>query len=287
MKKEKRMNRINRLFGILGILAAALLIGALTAAVVCDSSGLLPTNAFYNELGLFSGGYFIPSFAMLINLSFVLLGFVFGALMLISAITKDTIPSTVLGFFGALTGVLGMAHGIFTLNVSPYHYIASSAFYISAAVLCALYVIFKLRERGKKPAVSMVVAVLTCAAGGAYAWYMLSGGMSAYLVSSITLESRTGIEPFALVGWAAIALFLIFTVLYSIGLLGVKRKKATTPELLDPDEYAYEEDSADEDKSLDEVVEDLTDENLEESLGKGLQVSIDESTEDDDHLYGL
>ncbi len=275
------MNRTNRLFGILGILAAAVMAGALTAAVVCDTGGFSPLNAFYNELGLFSGGYFVPSFAMLINLCFVLLGLVFGALMVADAFYKDTVLSTVLGFFGALTGVLAMAHGIFTLNVAPYHYIASAAFYISAAVLCALYAVFKLRERSKKPIATIAAAVLTCAAGGVYAWYMLSGGMSAYLVESASLANRAGFELFALVGWAALALFLVFTVMYAIGLLGVKRKKVDAPDVLEPEE------TEDDEKTLDEVLEDLTDEPLEEGLGEGLQKSFDESAEDDDHLYGL
>ena len=244
------MNRINRLFGILGIFAAIVLAGALAAAVISSSGGFSPLNALYNELGLFSGGYFVPSFALLVNLAFVLLGLVFGALMIADALLKDTAASTVLGFFGALTGVLAMAHGIFTLNVTQYHYIASSAFYISAAVLCVLYVVIKLVGRGKKPIASVIAAVLTCAAGGAYAWYMLSGNMSAYLVASASLTGRSGAEPFALIGWAALTLFLIFTVLYSIGLLGVKRKKIDAPDILEP------EDEDDDVKELDEVLED-------------------------------
>lgn len=274
------MNRINRCFGILGILGAVVMAGALTAAIVCNT-GFSPINAFYNELGLFSGGYFVPSFAMLINLSFVLLGLVFGMLMVADAFRKDTVPATVLGFFGALTGVLAMAHGIFTLNVAPYHYIASAAFYIAAALLCVLYIVFKLKEHDKKPVATISAAALTCAVGGVYAWYILSGGMSTYLVESASLTGRSGFVPFALVGWAALALFLVFTVLYAIGLLGVKRKKADAPEMPKLEQID------DEDKSLDEVLEDITDEPLEESLGEGLQKSFDESTEDDDQLYGL
>ena len=275
------MNRINRCFGVLGILAAAVMAGALIASVICDTGGFYPLNAFYNELGLFSGGYFVPSFAMLINLCFVLLGLVFGALMMFDAFRKDTLWSTVLGFFGALTGVLAMAHGIFTLNVAPYHYIAASAFYISAAVLCALYVAGQLREHSRKPVATVIAAVLTCVTGGVNAWYILSGGMSAYLVNSASLTGRSGIEPFALVGWVALALFLVFTVLYSVGLLGTRRKKADSPEMPELKE------TDDEDKSLDEAIENLTDENLEETLGAGMQKSFDESTEDDDQPYGL
>ncbi len=274
------MNRINRLFGILGIFAAVVLAGALTAAVVCNTGGFSPLNAFYNELGLFSGGYFVPSFALLLNLSFVLLGLVFGALMVADALSKDTGAATAFGFFGALTGVLAMAHGIFTLNVTQYHYIASAAFYISAAVLCVLYVVFKLLGHDKKPMATIIAAVLTCAASGIYAGYILSGGMSAYLVASASLTGRSGAQPFALVGWGAIALFLVFTVLYSIGLLGAKRKKIDAPDILEPEDD-------DDDKELDEVLEDMTDEPLEESLGEGLQKSFDESTEDDDNIYGL
>lgn len=273
------MNRINRLFGVIGIFAAIVSAGALAVCVVCKS-GFSPLHAFYNELGLFSGGFFVPSTALLFNLSFLLFGILFGALMLADAFMKDTITSTVLGFFGALTGVLAMALGIFTINFVQYHYIVSAVFHISAAVLCALYVLFNLTKRGKKPVATISAAVLTFAASGTYAYYILSGGMSAYLVAKASLPSRAGFEPLALVGWAAIALLMVFTVLFSIGLLAAKRKKDDAQELLHP------EITDEDDKSLDEVLEDITDEPLEESLGAGLQKSVDESTEDDS-LYGL
>ncbi len=274
------MNRIYRLFGVFGIFGAILPAGAL-AACVAFISGFSPVNAFYNELGLFSGGYFTLSLALLVNLSFVIFGLLFGALMLADAFAKDTLSSTVLGFFGALTGVFAMAVGIFTINFTQYHYIVAAAFHISAFVLCALYAVLKLTARGKKPVATIISAVLTCAASGAYAWYIISGGMTTYLVASASAASRAGIEPLALVGWAAIALLMVFTVLFSIGLLATKRKKADAQELLRPDV------TDDDDKSLDEVLEEITDEPLEESLGVGLQKSFDESAEDDDSLYGL
>lgn len=273
------MIRIKRFFGMLGIAAAVVLMGAAITAIVCGNDGFTPLNAFYNELGLFSGGYFVPSFALLFNLSFVLFGLVFGALMVIDALAKNTASSTALGFFGALTGVLAMAQGLFTLNFSQYHYMASIAFFISVFVLCALYVVVKLTERGKKPVLSIVAAVCTCAAGAAYAWYMLSGGMSAFFVEDASLTSRAELVPFAPVGWVALALFLAFAVLYSIAMIGFRRKKADAPEIFETDES--------EDQNIADVLDDITDEELEESVGHGLERSPEESTEDDDSLYGL
>lgn len=214
------MNNIKRIFCILAFTAVVVLLGATVVAVITYEGGFSPLNSFFNELGLFSGGYFAASFSLLFNLSLILFGLVFGALMVIDGLEKATIQSTVLGFFGALTGVLAMAQGIFTLNISQYHYIASAAFCISVFVLCALYVIFSLLERGRKRIVELVVAGCAGAASAVYAWYILSGSMSRFFVEDASLTSRPGIMPFALIGWAAMALFMAFVVLHAAALLG-------------------------------------------------------------------
>lgn len=214
------MYNLKRIFSILVFAAAAILLGAAIVAIVTYKGGFSPLNSFFNELGIFSGGYFAASFSLLFNLSLILFGLVFGVLMVLDGIEKATIQSTALGFFGALTGVLTMAQGIFTLNISQYHYIASAAFCISAFVLCALYVIFAFLKRGRKRIAELIVAGCAGAASAVYAWFILSGSMSRFFVEDASLASRTGIMPFALVGWAAMALFMAFVVLRAAALLG-------------------------------------------------------------------
>ena len=218
------MYHIKRIACILAFAAAAVLLVAIIVSVITYEGGFSPLNSFFNELGLFSGGYFAASFSLLFNLSLILFGLVFGALMVIDGLEKATIQSTALGFFGALTGVLAMAQGIFTLNISQYHYIASAAFCISVFVLCALYVIFSLLERSRRHIAELIVAGCAGAASAVYAWYILSGGMSRFFVEDASLTSRTGISPFALVGWAAMVLFMAFVVLHAAALLGSRRR---------------------------------------------------------------
>lgn len=216
------MKSIKHIFGILGIAASVILLGAAVAAVIMN--GASPLNTFYNEFGLFSGGYFVLATPLLFNLALVLFGLIFAACMVIDALAINTTRSTILGFFGALTGVLMAAQGIFTLNISQYHYIVSSAFYASAFVLCVLYIVFKFLDGGFKPSASVIVAACAGIAGAVYVWYMLSGSMSSFFVDDASLASRASLVPFALVGWGAMALFIAFTVLYSIGLLYNKNK---------------------------------------------------------------
>jgi hypothetical protein len=218
------MDRIKRITGIAVLAAAALLLCAAIAAAVFYKGGFSPLNGFINELGLFSGGYFAASFALLFNLSLILFGLAFGALMVLDGLEKATIQSTALGFFGALTGVLTMAQGIFTLNISQFHYIVSAAFYISAFVLCALYVVFTLMGRGHKRIAPLAMAGCAGAVSAVYAWYILSGSMSQFLVEDASLTSRTGILPFALIGWASMALFMAFIVLYAVASLGGSKR---------------------------------------------------------------
>lgn len=214
------MIKIKRILSISTLAATALLLGAAVVAVITYKGGFSPLNGFFNELGLFSGGYFAASFSLLFNLSLILFGLVFGALMVLDGFEKASIQSTAIGFFGALTGVLVMAQGIFTLNISQYHYIVSAAFCICVFVLCALYVIFSLLERARKRFASIIVAGCAGAASAVYAWYILSGNMSRFLVEDASLTSRTGVLPFALVGWSAMALFMAFIVLYAVQTLG-------------------------------------------------------------------
>lgn len=218
------MDKIKRITGIAAFAATALLLCAAVVAAIFYKGGFSPLNGFFNELGLFSGGYFAAPFALFFNLSLILFGLVFGALMVLDGLEKATIQSTSLGFFGALTGVFAMAQGIFTLNISPYHYIVSAAFYISAFVLCALYAIFGWLERGRKHIASLIAALCAGATCAAYAWYILSGSMSHFFVEDASLTSRAGILPFALVGWAAMALFMAFIVLYAAESLGGSSK---------------------------------------------------------------
>ncbi len=213
------MNTIKRICGFLAFGATAVLLIAIIVAILTDKNNFSPLNSFFNELGLFSGGYFAASSPLLFNLSLVFFGLVFGALLVLDGLEKATIQSTVLGFLGALTGVLTMAQGIFTLNISQYHYIATAAFCISVFVLCALYVIFSLLKQERKRIAPIIVAGCAGGAGGVYAWYILSGSLSQFLVEDASLTSRAGILPFALFGWAAIALLMVFIVLYAAQIL--------------------------------------------------------------------
>lgn len=212
------MHRYKRLFGILGIAGAFLLCVSAVATMVFYKAGFSPLSGFFNELGHFVNHYFAAALPLIFNLSLVLFGLLFSLMMVYHGLCEATVKATALGFFGALTGILAAAQGIVTINYAEYHYIVSAAFYCSLFVQSALYVIFSLMERGKKPLASVIVAALAGICGAVFAAFILSGSMSRYLIDAASLSGR-GFMPFALVGWAAAALVVAFTVLFGVQMI--------------------------------------------------------------------
>ncbi len=210
------MDRYKKLFGVLGIAGAFLLLTAVVLAAIFNKGGLLPLNSFMNELGLYSGSYFTASFTLLFNLSLALFGLLFGAMFVYNGICEATLKPTVLGFFGALTGILATAQAVFTINLTEYHYIVSGAFYCSFFILTMLYAVFSFMQRGRKQYVSIFTAVLSGLCGGAFGGFILTNGMADYLIQAASMSSRSGIMPFALIGWAAMLFMLAFTVQYGV-----------------------------------------------------------------------
>ncbi|MEL7604070.1 MAG: hypothetical protein AAGU77_13020, partial [Bacillota bacterium] len=135
------MAKTSKIFGFVGLGGAALfLFGAIAAMASFESGVYSPLSCFVTELGMYVGGYLSASSALFFNIGLLLFGLAFGLLMIWRANREESAIHAAVGFFGALTGVLAAAQGIFTLNYAQYHYIVVAAFYFAAFVFCALQI---------------------------------------------------------------------------------------------------------------------------------------------------
>lgn len=212
-----------KLFGIIGIAGAGLCVaGVALAAVFMNFS---PLDGFLSQLGMASGRALVPPYALFFNIGISVFGLSLGAYWVYRGLNENTWQQTVLGFLGALTGLLAVAQALFTLNYVPHHYYIIGAFYASVFVLAAAYVVFQLLWANNKRIASLIVGGLAGLCGAACAVFTLSGGMSEALTQAIS-QTGSGIEPFALAGWAALLLLLTFAVLLSVDLLGGGESKS-------------------------------------------------------------
>lgn len=207
------MDKHKRLFGICGIAGAALC--AVAVATSAALQGISPFGGFAAELGIYPGRALTASPALIFNAGFMLFGLAFGAHMVFRGLEEATPARVALGFFGALTGLLAVIQAVLTLNNAFFHYIAAGAFYASVFVLCALHLVFALLGRVRKSVATLIAAGLAGLGCAVVAGFTLTGGMSRALTLAVSVARRGSFEPFALIGWAALALTLVFAILVS------------------------------------------------------------------------
>lgn len=214
------MAKASKSFGFAGLGGAALLMIGAIAAIACFENGVYsPLSCFVTELGMYTGGYLSAGSALYFNVGIVVFGFAFGLLSLWRAYCDGSALYAAIGFFGALTGVLAAAQGIFTLNYSSYHYIVVSAFYLAAFVFCVLQIIAWLRG-GRSERFGLALLILAFAAAAlslASAVFTVTGGMARLFIEDISGAGRLLVVPFAVVGWLSIAVLWAFGILLSLG----------------------------------------------------------------------
>lgn len=213
-----------KLFGIIGIAGAGLCAAGVALAAVAMSFS--PLDGFLSQLGMASGRAMTLPYALFFNIGISVFGVSFGAYWVYRGLTQNSWRQTILGFLGALTGLLAVAQALFTLNYVPYHYYVLGAFYASVFVLAAVNIVFDLLWEQKNIA-CLIVGGLAGLCGAACAVYTLIGGMSNTLTQSIS-QTGGGIEPFAVLGWTVLPLMLAFSVLLSAELLRGSETSAFT-----------------------------------------------------------
>ena len=213
------MGKTSRIFGYVGLLGAALfLIGIITAMATFENGAYSPASCFVTELGLYTGGYLSATSALFFNIGIVLFGLSFGLLMIVRGNQCGTTLYMAIGFFGALTGVLAVAQGIFTLNYSQYHYIVVTVFYFAAAVFCALQIAAWLRERSERFGLALLIfafaAGVLCLVSGVFT---ALGGFAQVLREDISGAGRLLVVPFAVIGWLTEAAVWVLGTLLALG----------------------------------------------------------------------
>lgn len=205
-----------RIISIVGIAGAALCVIAVALAAVLERTS--PLGHYSAELGIYTSGYLVASTALIHNLGIALFGLCFAAIMVIKGLNEATLFNTIQGVIAALMGVGCVGQAFITLNFAPYHYIFSGLFYIAAFALCALYIVFALMSNERRIAY-LIVAALTGLVCAVYAVFTLAGGMSVALTASVSQSGNQAFEPFAVIGWAALALIISFVVLLAVDML--------------------------------------------------------------------
>ena len=215
------MNRSRQVFGVLGIVSAAVILISVIFSIVNFEDGVYsPAHCFVTELGLYTGGYFTASSALIFNIGIIISGLLLCAFMFYTGLQKNTVLNMAFSFIGMLTGVLIAALGIFTLNYTQYHYVVTIAFGISVFVLCVLYIIDEMlsQERSKLGLAKVIVAFISGITSALFAGYMLSGGM-AQIFAQDAEAARQSVMPFALIHWAAFLLIFAFIALAAVPML--------------------------------------------------------------------
>ena len=224
------MNR-QRIFGILGIAGAGVCVILLAIAVILFEHGVYsPLSCFVSELGIYIGGYFTLSSALIYNIGTVLGGLAIAGFMVFYGIHKDVWTDAIVGFFGMLSGVLLCAQGVYTLNYAQYHSPLLIALFASIFVMCALYIIFQLTGKTIKDASFsvIIVAFLAGCASAGFAVFILTGGMARVFAEDAAGAGRLSVMPFAIIEWAALLLLLAFIVLLAVRMLQGKEKSNKT-----------------------------------------------------------
>ncbi len=213
------MTKTSKMIGYVGLGGAVLfLIGIIAATASFENGVYSPLSCFVTELGHYAGKYLSATSALFFNIGIVAFGLTFGLQMIWRGNQNGTTLYAAIGLLGALTGVLAVAQGIFTLNYVQYHYIVVTAFYFSAVVLCVLQIAAWLRgERTERFGLGLLILVFVaaalCFASGAFT---ALGGFSQVLREDISGAGRLLVVPFAVVGWLAMAAVWAFSLLLSL-----------------------------------------------------------------------
>jgi len=202
------MAKPSKIISIVGLCGAALfLAGVILAIALFDRGAYSPASSFVTELGQYKNGYLSASSAIWFNIGIVIFGLTFGLLMVWRGSRGETTLHAAVGLSGALTGVLMAAQGIFTLDFPQYHYIVAAAFYLSAAVFCALQIALWLTVR-RSERFGLALLIVFFAAGAlclASGIFTATGGFAQVLLENISGAGRLLFVPFALIGWLAIS----------------------------------------------------------------------------------
>ena len=216
------MNKQQRSFGILGIGGVGIYVIFLVIAVLIFEDGVFsPLHCFVSELGLYTGGYFTMSSALIYNIGTIIAGAVVIIFMVYRGTMKNAWDNAVFCFFGILSGVLLIAQGIYTLNYAQYHSLVMIAFFFSVFAMCAAYIIVQLVTNNIKH-ISLAAIIVAFAAGctsAAFAVFELTGGMSKVFAEDASEVGRLSVIPFAIIEWAALLLMLAFIVLLAVQML--------------------------------------------------------------------
>lgn len=212
------MNK-QRIFGIVGIAGIGLCLILLIIAIITFEDGVYsPLHCFVTELGLYTGGYFTISSALLYNIGTIIAGITIALFMLLTGLNKSAWLDASVSFFGILSGILLAAQGIYTLNYAQYHSFVLIAFFLSVFVMCGLYIVSQLISSGIKNAslATVLVAFVAGCTSAAFAVFTLLGGMGRVFAEDASEVGRLIVMPFAIVEWAALLLTMAFIVLLAV-----------------------------------------------------------------------
>jgi MFS family permease len=210
----------NKLFGIIGIAGAALLlVGIVIAIITFENGAFSPLNGFYSELGHYPGAYMGGSSALIFNVLMALFGLMLCAFMAFWGIRQDSWPFGAVAFLGMLAGVLAAAQAIFSLDYARYHYVTVAAFAVGAFLFSAAYIIATLATGRQNNVAPVLVAFFTAICSAVYAGFVISGGMTQVFVEDASQIGRLTFIPFAVVGWLMLLLVMALLVLLSIELV--------------------------------------------------------------------
>ena len=215
------MTNAKKIAGILGLAGTFILIVAIIISITSFEDGVYSlTNCFVAELGLYGSGYFTISSALIFNLGLIISGLLFAVFFVMHVLKDETLIHTAFGFFGALTGVLMAAQGVFSLNYPQYHYIVTAAFFITGFITCALYIFMQMRSRDRSSLgfANAIVAFFAGAASVVFAGYTLAGGMMQVFEENM-VAARPSVLPFAIVEWAAYLFIVVFLTILAVDLL--------------------------------------------------------------------
>lgn len=209
-----------RIAGMLGLAGVLIFIAAAAVSIITFEDGAFsPLSGFVSDLGYYTGGYMSASSALVFNLGLIISGLCFGIFIIIYGLRSDAPFRTAVSFFGALTGLLMAAEGLFTLNYYRYHYILASSFFVSLLIMCVLFIVSKIKSGVKGGLFETIAALLAGIASALSAVYMITGGMAQVFSEDALGIGRANVIPFAATAWAAYALLLVFTATLSFRML--------------------------------------------------------------------
>ena len=209
----------NKVFGIIGIAGAAVLLVAIVIAIVAFENGAFsPLSGFYSELGLYSGGYFSASSSLVFNVGMILFGLALSAGMIFWGIRQNSWSFGAVSFFGILTGVLAAALALFSLNFSNYHYTITAVFSVAAFLFGASYIVASMIA-GRRSIAPLLVAFFAAICSALFGGYVITGGMTQVFIEDASMVGRLSFMPFAVLGWLSLLLLMALQVLLSLELL--------------------------------------------------------------------